>query len=250
MSFDATIRHWRTIAEFAAYLQTVPRPGYVRRLCNHNTFIPNEKTWRGMASMFSMRDYYRDTKKWSSGPHLYLAATAPNAADTGIYQMTPLAHPGTHAGDCNEDALGLEWVGDFDAARPSAAQYGLGITINLLIMHAWGLPPSSVVVHNECMPGRTCPGKYLTGVQIRDTLMQPAPRPAPDPFGAWGDIGKPIGPAVHFAVPRAWLVNKKLGRCVQPETYSKTKKYSVAEFENGMITWLAQRDTTIVEMFT
>lgn len=71
-----------------------------------------------------------------------------------------------------------------------------------------------------------------------------------DPFGAWGDIGKPTGPAVHFAVPRAWLVNKRLGRCVQPETYSKTKKYSVAEFENGMITWLAQRDTTIVEMFT
>lgn len=176
MAFDAQIIHWQTISAFQAYLQGVSRPKWVKRLTNHNTYIPNEDQWRGLSSMNSMRSTYI-AKGWTSGPHLYLCATAPNPSHTGIWQMTPITHPGTHAGACNADALGIESVGDFDRAPPSAEQYTLLLAINRLILQHWGIPPSSVTVHNECMTGRTCPGKYVTGTQIRASLSSPPPPP-------------------------------------------------------------------------
>jgi hypothetical protein len=174
MAFDAQIIHWPTIAAFAAHLQGVPRPKWCTGLTNHNTYIPNEKQWRGMASMLSMKQTYIG-KGWSAGPHLYLAADAPNPADRGIWQMTPLGNQGVHAGACNTNRLGVENVGDFDARPPTDDQYTLLITVNLLILQAWGLSPSSVNVHRDCIPGRTCPGKYLTSEQIRIDLSKPPP---------------------------------------------------------------------------
>lgn len=179
MAFDSTIIHWPTISAFTAYLQGVPRPAWVKRFCNHNTYRPDETQWHGMKSMETLRDFYRDVKHWSSAPHLFLAASAPSPADTGIFQLTPITHPGTHAGACNADALGLESVGDFDRAPPSAAQYTLLIAVNLVLMRHWGLPPENVVVHRDCMPGRTCPGKYLTSAQIRADLNKAIARPTP-----------------------------------------------------------------------
>jgi hypothetical protein len=177
MAFDAELRHWPTIAAFSAYLAAIPRPPWVKGICHHNTYQPDERNWAGMASMRSMVAYYRDTKKWPSGPNLFLAAHAPNSADTGIFQMTPIMRPGTHAGVCNATLLGVENVGDFQARPPTAEQYTLLITVSLLVLHHWGLPPDGTRVHNECMTGRTCPGKHLTGTQIRASLNSPPPPP-------------------------------------------------------------------------
>jgi N-acetylmuramoyl-L-alanine amidase-like protein len=191
MPFDINIIHWPTIAAFNAYLLGVPRPKWCQGLTNHNTYKPNELTWLGSASMWSMRATYV-AKGWQSGPHLYLCAHAKNPAHTGIWQMTPINHPGTHAGPCNDDHLGIESVGDFDAHIPTAEQYTLLLTVNLLILRHWGLPPEKVNVHNECMPGRTCPGKFLTGTQIRADLRKPAPRPIPDPPRPYRVKGLPV----------------------------------------------------------
>lgn len=179
MAFDATIIHWRTIAEFAAALATIRRPAWCVGITHHNTYSPDDLHWRGMASMLSMRDYYRDTKEWPSGPNLFLAAQCPNPADRGIWQMTPITHPGTHAGACNHDHLGIESVGDFQARPPSPDQYALLLAVTRLIMQQWGFPPASVNVHRDCMPGRTCPGKFLTSTQIRADLGKAPPKPKP-----------------------------------------------------------------------
>ena len=239
--------HWPTLSAFTAYLQGVPRPSWCKGICNHNTYRPNERTWAGMHSMKSMRDTYI-SKGWSAGPHLYLAAEAPNPSDTGIWQMTPLAHPGVHAGACNDDHLGIESVGDFDARVPSPAQLTLLLAVNRALLERWMLTPANVNVHNECMVGRTCPGKYLTGTQIRSALNGQWPRPA-DPFARWGAIGKPTGVSQGFATPRAWLVNQVLGACVVPETYSASGRYSVTEFENGLIIYYKARNVALVERF-
>lgn len=175
--FDAELMHWPTIAAFTAYLQGVPRPSWCTGITNHNTYQPDERNWAGMASMRSLVAYYRDTKQWPSGPHLFLAAAAPNAANTGIFQLTPIARPGTHAGACNAHNIGIENVGNFDARPPTLDQYTLLLAVNRAILEHWGIPPASVNVHNECMLGRTCPGKHLTGTQIRADLSRPWPRP-------------------------------------------------------------------------
>lgn len=177
MTFDMQLMHWPTIASFTAYLETIPRPAWVKGITNHNTYRPDETMWRGVASMNSMRDTYI-AKGWTSGPNLYLVATAPNPADTGIWQMTSITRPGTHAGACNAHHLGVENCGDFNARPPSPAQLTLLLAINRAILEHWGMPPETVNVHNECMPGRTCPGKYLTGTQIRAALNSPWPVPS------------------------------------------------------------------------
>jgi hypothetical protein len=248
-SFDADFQHWPTLAAFTAYLQGVPRPAWCTGITNHNTYIPNELQWRGLASMQSMRATYI-AKGWSAGPHLYLCAEAPNPADTGIWQMTPLGNVGVHAGACNADHLGIENVGDFNARPPSPAQYTLLLAVNRAILAWWGIPPEKVNVHNECMAGRTCPGKYLTGTQIRASLNSAwSPAPPTDPFARWGDVGKPTGAAVGFATPRTWLVNQALGKCVAPETYSTSGAYSVTEFEHGLIAYFKARNVALVEKF-
>lgn len=171
-SFDADIRHWPTLAAFEAYLVTIPRPAWCVGVCDHNTYIPNELQWRGIASVEScMRTYIGNG--WPSGPQLFVAAEAPKAADRGIFQLTPIQHQGTHAGKCNTGYLGQENVGDFNARPPSPAQYKLLLDVNRAILKAWQFSPDNVRVHNECMPGRTCPGKYLTGAQIRADLRKP-----------------------------------------------------------------------------
>lgn len=169
MTFDAQIIHWPTLAAFVAYLQGVPKPAWCTGLTDHNTYIPNEDQWRGVASVRNCMQTYIG-KGWTAGPHLFLAAEAPKAADRGIFQLTPITHQGIHAGQCNTDHLGIENVGDFDRAPPSVAQYQLLLDVNRAILQHWKISASRVNVHNECMPGRTCPGRYLTGEQIRNDL--------------------------------------------------------------------------------
>jgi hypothetical protein len=238
--FDAQFIHWSTVAAFTAHLATVKRPLWCSGLTNHNTFIPNETQWRGLASMQSMQATYIN-KGWSAGPHLYLAAECPNPQDAGIWQMTPLDHIGVHAGPCNSARLGIENVGDFDARPPSPAQYQLLLDVNTAILRAWDLSPDRVNVHNECMDGRTCPGRFLTGAQIRTSLARTL-----DPFSSWGATGKPEGDARNWAIPKAWLANKALGACVRAEVYV-TPELSIAVFLHGFIWYNAAKHTAIVE---
>ncbi len=189
MAFDSQFIHWPTLGAFVAYLQSVPRPPWCNALTNHNTYHPNEAEWRGLASMQSMQATYI-ARGWTSGPHLYLAAQAPNPANTGIWQMTPITRPGTHAGACNPNHLGIESVGDFNARPPTPDQYTLLMAVNRAILMRWGIPPEKVNVHNECMAGRICPGKYLTGTQIRADLNKTW-LPVPDRWPA-RVVGLPV----------------------------------------------------------
>lgn len=168
MSFDAHILHWPTLEAFRQHLATIQRPKWCKRITHHNTYIPNESQWRGARSVESCMQTYIG-KGWSSGPNLFVAAEAPDPAHRGIFQLTPITRPGTHAGACNSDSLGIEHVGDFDARPPTQAQYQMLLAISRLIMQFWMITPDGVNVHNECMQ-RTCPGRHLTGAQIRKDL--------------------------------------------------------------------------------
>jgi len=170
MTFDADIRQWSTLDAFVAYLRTVPKPAWCKSLTNHNTYVPNELQWRGVASVRNCQQTY-EGKGWTAGPHLFLAAEAPKAADRGIFQLTPIGDQGVHAGECNHDHLGIENVGDFNARPPTDAQYHLLLEVNRAILTHWKIQPGLVNVHNECMLGRTCPGRYLTGDMIRRDLV-------------------------------------------------------------------------------
>lgn len=178
MAFDADFKQWRTLDAFAAHVATIPCPDWCEGFTVHNTYIPNEIQWRGMASMRSMRSTYIG-KGWTSGPHLYLAPECLRVNDKGIFQMTPLSHPGTHAGACNAHFLGLENVADWDANPPTPDQYDYLLSVLVILARAWG--KQLVRVHNECMPGRTCPGRYLNADRLRADFLRRLTTPPPPP---------------------------------------------------------------------
>lgn len=123
-----------------------------------------------MQSMLSMMRFYQ-SKGWTAAPHLYIAAEAPDPTDIGIWQMTPLTHVGVHAVACNSNHLGVENVGDFEARPPSATQYQWLLDVNEVIMRCWSINASDIHTHKECVPGRTCPGRYLPADKLRSDLQ-------------------------------------------------------------------------------
>jgi N-acetylmuramoyl-L-alanine amidase len=184
MSFDVQVIHWPDVTAFMQHIVAMSKPAWCDSITNHNTYRPDEMMWAGLASMNSMMKTYID-KGWSSGPHLYLVASAPNPAHQGIWAMTPLERPGTHAGACNKSHIGIESCADWEARPPTPVQWRLMLDVNVAICRQWNIPASRVLVHKECMPGRTCPGRYFDPARMRAeihaALLGYVPPPVPSP---------------------------------------------------------------------
>lgn len=174
--------------------------------------------------------------------------------------LNPVKYQAWHAGKVlpafsNAQSIGIEHhisVGE----TWTDAQHAACTWLVRSLMAAYGIPPALVDTHRAvALPKRrkSDPGGWddSSFYAWRATLNQQIPPdpPRPDPFAQWGDIERPTGDAQKFATPLAWLVNKKLGKCITPETYSLSGKYSIAEFENGIIIFYRERNITQVEMF-
>lgn len=189
MSFSSINRQFKTLADFAVWLATLPPPAWHPLGSSyHNTYRPTEAQWRGAVSMSSMQSTYV-AKGWTSGPHCYLALHSPNPAADGIWVMTSPAVPGTHAGVCNSDHFGIEVIGDFQTKAPSAAQQQLLIDV-VAALHRWAKIGPILNAHRDCMAGRTCPGDafYALKPQLQQRLavaLRPVlPRYKAGPHGA------------------------------------------------------------------
>lgn len=162
--FAMDVRRWRTVAEFRAHLArhdyraTAP---WARGVVIHHTYRPTAAEWRGAESMASLARYYRGLG-WLSGPHLFVCPDAPREADRGIWQLTPLNLPGTHARAANPTTWGIEHVGDYTSRSmpPDVAAMGAGAAAALL---GWaGLPVSAATVTPHAQWGKPeCPGKAV-----------------------------------------------------------------------------------------
>lgn len=96
--------------EFHAYVNGLTwkswKPGFV---VLHNTAAPSlRQRPQGFTDQHiqNLVTYYRDTQKWSAGPHLFVD-------DNGIWVFTPLTTPGTHAFSWNPHSIGVEMLGDY-----------------------------------------------------------------------------------------------------------------------------------------
>ena len=218
-SFLNLNRSFATPAAFAAWLQTAPRPLFAPiGSTYHNTYRPHEPLWRGAASLRSMQAHYMTYQPpWDRGPHLFLAA---GTAHDGIFLMTPLQVPGIHAGPCNAKRFGIEVVADWDATLPTPAQITL-LVDTLTVLHRWaGLGPD-VVAHRDCMPGRTCPGRY--GYALKDTLIaQLTAALAAPPYTAASPLCA-VAPDAHDAFVAAWQ-----RRCAGTRQYALTDVHLIA----------------------
>lgn len=112
----------------------------------------------------NLEAYYRDEKKWSAGPHLFID-------DKQIWVFTPLTMSGVHSPSWNKLAFGIEMLGDYSKESFSTTR-GLAVRKNAVAAMATlsavlGLDPSSMKLHKEDkLTKHDCPGKNVDKQQV------------------------------------------------------------------------------------
>lgn len=170
-----------TAAEFAAYVGGLTwtgwRPSFV---VLHNTGSPTFAQWHqvpGEQRMKNLETYYRDTQKWSAGPHLFIA-------DDLIWVFTPLTVAGVHSPSWNRLSWGVELVGDYaHEAMPDSLR--LNALSALAVIHAaLGLDPATLRLHREdpltthqCPGSSVVKGSMIAEVQAALAAMVPGDHP-------------------------------------------------------------------------
>jgi hypothetical protein len=162
--------HWKGIVgtgftpeQFDTYVQQLHfgiwRPQFV---VLHNTANPRISGWHsvpGEQRMTNLAHYYRDTQKWSAGPHLFVA-------DDLIWVFTPLITSGVHSPSWNRISWGVEMVGHYGV---EAFDKGLGRKVKdntieaLVTLHAvMGIDSHTLRFHKEDpLTDHDCPGKFV-----------------------------------------------------------------------------------------
>lgn len=181
--FAVDVRQWRTPAALRrhlaghAYRATAP---WAKGVVIHHTYRPLPRDWRGPASLQDLAEFYRYEVSngagqpkggWTSGPHLFLVVGAPNPALDGIWQLTPLNEPGTHARAANASRWGLEHVGDFTRAPMPAALAALSHGATAALLDWAGLPTTAETITPHAQWGKpACPGRAVSMAAYRSAV--------------------------------------------------------------------------------
>jgi hypothetical protein len=193
MTFHADLRHWPTLAAFQAHLAAHPpvpslwgtwrdtqtgrrmawQGGRPSGVTLHHTWRPLVDQWSGQRTIEGIRAYYRDTKGWSAGPHLFVVMGSPNPANDGIWQLTPLNLVGIHAGLWNYRFFGLEVVGDYDRSPwpMPVRRLTLDTLAALFRWMGWHhVTLDTLRGHRECGSAKSCPGAQIDMDAVRSWL--------------------------------------------------------------------------------
>ncbi len=129
----------------------------------HNTAIPSlAQRPDGLTKQHiqNLEGFYRDTQKWSAGPHLFID-------DRQIWVFTPLTVSGTHSPSFNKIALGIEMLGNYESESFTETR-GLNVRRNAIAAVATlsavlGLDPETMRLHkeDERTTHKTCPGRNV-----------------------------------------------------------------------------------------
>ena len=95
--------------EFIEYVKAYNFTRSIHKLVLHHTYIPTLKTWKGEDTILAMKRYY-ERKKWSAGPHIYVA--------NDIWLFTDFNTQGIHAGRGNYRSIGIEMIGNYWHKKP------------------------------------------------------------------------------------------------------------------------------------
>lgn len=130
----------------------------------HNTWMPNLKIRPNgltLQHIQSLQGFYRDEKKWSAGPHLFID-------DKQIWVFTPLTVSGVHSPSWNKLAIGIEMLGNYDKEDFNTGR-GLAVQKNAIAAIATlsavlGINPDTMKLHKEDTKTthKDCPGQTVS----------------------------------------------------------------------------------------
>lgn len=155
-------------AGFEAYCKTLSWPGWRPSfIVLHNTAVPSlAMRPAGLTAQHikNLVSFYRDTQKWSAGPHLFVD-------DKQIWVFTPLTTSGVHSPSWNKVAFGIEMLGDyatepFDSGRGAAVRKN-AVSAMASLSEVLGLDPDKMRLHKED-PATThnCPGAKVSKAEV------------------------------------------------------------------------------------
>jgi hypothetical protein len=139
---------------------------------------PDQVYAKRLKQLDSIRNYYRDTKGWSKGPHLFID-------EKYIWLFTPMDEPGIHAkhgnGVYNNFSIGIEMIGYFEKLLwPSAVETLVGGAVAVL-QNKLKTFDITYRTHNGISSHRDwgkpeCPGKAITEKYYIEVLRREARR--------------------------------------------------------------------------
>lgn len=133
----------------------------------HNTGVPSlaqRPSGFNQNHMKNLEVYYRDQRKWSAGPHLFVD-------DHKIWVFTPLIVSGVHSPSWNKVSLGVEMLGDYETERFDGGR-GRQVRSNTVAAMATlsavlGLDPATMRIHREDQATtHACPGKNVRKLEM------------------------------------------------------------------------------------
>lgn len=191
MGFGNVGQRWG-LAAFETYLQGLTALRRWQGVTIHHTAAPSLATRpRGLTRTHieNIRDFYRDTKGWSSGPHFF-------TDEDEIMGMCPLNEQGVHAVSFNATHIGIEMLGDYDVENPKTGRgkqvIEISVAATALLLHKLGLNANTTTLkfhRDDPATTKTCPGVriektwFLGLVQAAlsaapGLVVSPAPLPA------------------------------------------------------------------------
>ena len=154
-----------TFSDYCHSLQwTTWRPSFI---VLHNTAIPTlaqRPNGLTLQHIKGLEVFYRDTQKWSAGPHLFID-------DKQIWVFTPLTMSGVHSPSWNSIALGFEMLGDYSKESFTTGR-GLKVRQNAIaaisiVSSILGLDPHNLRLHREDpLTTHACPGATVRKLEI------------------------------------------------------------------------------------
>jgi hypothetical protein len=172
MTFHQDIRQWRTATEFKEHLKAHDPAiaSWARGIVVHHAVRPTPSTWDGVNTMNNMVQVFIK-RGWDSGPHLFIVQGARNTKNNGIWQMTPLNMPGTHARQCNPSTWGIEVVGEYTDKPwdPATAQTVLLAMAALCSWRNLPITADAIKGHRDCN-STECPGESIKMPAVRSAL--------------------------------------------------------------------------------
>jgi hypothetical protein len=149
--------HCYDIAGFAEYLRGLHWLKPRTAIYLHHTWKPTVADWRGLATIRAMQRTYATAPGygWDKGPHLFIGPD-------GIWTFYDLRKDGYHAGGWyNVGSIGVEMVGNYDAARPSGPVLEYTVAALALLCQTLKLSPRDLRFHRD-VSSKTCPGRAVT----------------------------------------------------------------------------------------
>lgn len=170
--WPAVKKFFPTVEGFDQYVNALGDPiGWTPEfVVMHNTGAPTLSSWvHGGATpsqrMANLESFYRDTQKWSGGPHLFID---PGHGDSpaGIWVFNDLRYHGVHSPSWNSVSYGIEMVGDYSQEDFATAGHVVGQLAAgaAAVLCKWrGFDSSTIRFHKEdpLTTHKDCPGRSV-----------------------------------------------------------------------------------------